>query len=146
MSGFSNSDKLIAVIVEWARPMVSAVVASRINKAPQVAAANAWVKKYFPVSADYSIVNDLAFLVQPVGEVMIEPIVRNAISSAGLDDAGIPQYADKLVNSLLEEAEKKGKVSLFNAIELDKSDFERLQQLLQRNLPITKTEKYEVLQ
>lgn len=143
---FTNSEILTAVLVNWAKPMVDNVVASRLGHFQPVVAANEWVKKYFPVAANYSIVNDLSFLAVPATEILLEPIVRNGIAKLGVQDADIPAYASKLLASMIEEADKKGCVSLFNTVELEKSDLEKLRYLLERNLPVTVAERYEVIQ
>lgn len=143
---FSNSQKLAAVIVAWAKPMIDTIIASRIGQMQPVQAANEWVKKYFPVAADYSIVNDLSFLAVPASEILIEPVIRNGIAKLGIQDQDIPAYAMKLVESMIEEASKKGSVSLFNTVELEKSDLEKLRYLLRKNLPVEETAKYEVIE
>ena len=51
---FSNLEKLTAVLVTWAKPMIDTVLADRIGAFQPVQAANAWVKKYFPVADNYS--------------------------------------------------------------------------------------------
>lgn len=143
---FSNLEKLTAVLVTWTKPMIDTIVANRIGMFQPVQAANAWVKKYFPVAENYSIVNDLSFLAAPATEMVVEPMVRNAIGQLNLSDEMIPEYATKLVDSMIDEAEKNGKVSLFNTIELEKSDFEKLRRLLEINLPVGKVDKYQVIE
>jgi hypothetical protein len=143
---FSNSQKLTAVIVKWAKPMIDSVVASRLGQLEQVQAANEWVKKYFPVKQDYSIANDLSVLAVPASEILIEPMIGNAIAKLGVQEQDIPSYAAKLVESMIEEADKKGSVSLFNTVELEKSDLEKLRDLLRKNLPVEEYAKYEVIE
>lgn len=140
----TNSEILTAVLVTWAKPMVDKIIASRIETLDGVRAANEWVRKYFPVKSNYSIVNDLSFLAVPATEMVIEPFVRNGIGKLGLDDELIPDYAAKLVQSMVDEAGKKGSISLFNSIEIEKDDLERLRRLLERNLPAPDRERYEV--
>ena len=142
----SNRQILSAVLANWAKPLIDEVLVSRLGALQPVAAANEWVKKYFPVAKNYSIVKDLAFLAVPAKEIIIEPAVGNAIERMGVSDEQIPAYAAKIVNSLLDEAEKNGKVTLFNTIELDKSDFERLKSLLEKNLPFEEKETYKVIE
>ena len=126
--------------------MIDTVVASRLGQFEPVQAANEWVKKYFPVTADYSIVNDLSFLAVPVSEILIEPVIGNAIAKLGVQDQDIPAYAMKLVESMIEEAGKNGSVSLFNTVEIETSDLEKLRYLLRKNLPVDECEKYEVIE
>ena len=143
---YSNTEILTAVIVTWAKPMVDKVLASLLAQYQPVVAANEWVKKYFPVAKNYSIVNDFSFLAVPASEMVIEPFVKNGIAKLGIQDQDIPAYAAKLVDSMIEQAEKKGCVSLFNTVELEKSDLEKLRYLLNKNLPVEEFAKYEVVQ
>ncbi|MBP5401383.1 MAG: hypothetical protein J6Y35_07130 [Bacteroidales bacterium] len=142
----SNSQILAAVIANWAKPLVDQVLVARIGALPPITAASEWVKKYFPVAGNYSIVNDIAFLAVPATEIIIEPMVINGIAKLGVSDEQIPEYAAKLVDAMLAEAKKNGKVTLFNTIELEKSDFEKLKKLLDKNLPATADEKYTVIE
>lgn len=142
---FTNAEKLTAVIVTWVKPMIDEVVVKGLGNFQPVQAANEWVKKYFPVAANYSIVNDLSFLAVPAAEMAIEPMVRNGIAKVGLSDQDIPAYAAKIVNATIEQAEKSGSVSLFNTVEIEKSDLEKLRYLLQKNLPAEEFAKYEVV-
>ena len=143
---YTNSEILTAVLVAWAKPMVDGIVAKSLGEYQPVVAANEWVKKYFPVASNYSIVNDLSFLVAPSAEIVVGNFVRNGIAKLGVADADIPGYAAKLVASMLEKAEKDGSVTLFNTIELEKSDLEQLRHLLECNLPVEVAERYEVKQ
>ncbi len=140
----TNSEILTAVLVHWSKPLVDSVLTSRLGQLQPMVAASEWVKKYFPVASNYSIVNDLSFLAVPATEMVIEPIVRNGIAKLGVQDADIPGYASKLLASMMDEVEKKGSISLFNTIELEKSDLEQLRHLLERNLPVEVAERYEV--
>lgn len=143
----SNRQILSAVLATWSKPLVDEVLISRLGELQPVQVANEWVKKYFPVPKKYSIVRELSFLALPAMEIAIEPAVGHAIERLGVSDEQIPEYASKIANSLLEEAEKKGKVTIFNKIELEKSDFERLKSLLEKNLPFdSETEPYTVIE
>lgn len=146
MRTYTNSEILTSVLVTWAKPMVDSVVASRIGQFEPIQAANEWVRKYFPVAANYSIVNDLSFLAVPATEIILEPLIRNGIERLGVKDQDIPVYASKVLSSMMDEAETKGSVSLFNTIEIEKSDLERLRTLLERNLSIEAAERYEVIE
>lgn len=143
---YKNSEILTAVLVAWVKPMLDSVIADRLGKLQPVAAANAWVKKYFPVASNYSIVNDLSFLAVPATEIIVEPLIKNGIAKLGIDDADIPAYVSKLVGSAIQEADQKGCISLFNTVEIEKSDLEKLRYLLERNLPVQVVERYEVVQ
>lgn len=146
MKTYTNAEILTAVIVEWAKPMVDTVIAELVGKNEGVVAANEWVKKYFPVAKNYSIVNDLSFLAVPATKMALAPRVRNAIARLDLSDADIPAYASELTDSLIAKAKKDGKVTLFNTVELELSDFDRLRHLLDMNLPAEEYSQYEVVQ
>ena len=126
--------------------MADTVLANLLGKSQPVQSANAWAKKYFPVNADYSIVNDLSFLALPSIEMAVEPIVRNGIANLGIQDKDIPDYAAKIAKAALDKAHSEGSVTLFNTIELEESDLQMLVDLLAKNLPITETAKYEVIE
>lgn len=143
---YSNTEILTAVIVTWAKPMVDEIVANRLGHLQPVATASEWVKKYFPVPNNYSIVNDLSFLAVPASEMMVGNFVRNGLEKLNVSDKDVPAYASRIVDSLIAEAEKKGCVSLFNTVELEKSDLEKLRYLLRKNLPVEETAKYEVIE
>lgn len=143
---YSNTEILTAVIVTWAEPMVDEIVANRLGNLQPVATASEWVKKYFPVPNNYSIVNDLSFLAVPASEMMVGNFVRQGLEKLNVKDQDVPAYAARIVDSLIEEAGKKGCVSLFNTIELEKSDLEKLRYLLRKNLPVGEFTKYEVVQ
>ena len=142
----SNTKILSAVIATWAKPMIDQVLVSRLGEMQPVEAASEWVKKYFPVPGNYSIVTDLAFLAVPATSIIVEPMVNNWISKLGIQDEMIPEYAAKITDAMLEEAGKNGKVTLFNTIEFEKSDFKRLKTLLNKNLPVKEEEKYTVIE
>jgi hypothetical protein len=143
---YSNIEILTAVIVTWAKPMVDEIVANRLGHLQPVATASEWVKKYFPVPNNYSIVNDLSFLAVPASEMMVGNFVRQGLEKLNVKDQDVPAYAARIVDSLIEEADKKGNVSLFNTVELEKSDLEKLRYLLRKNLPVDECEKYEVIE
>ena len=143
---YSNTEILTAVIVTWAKPLVDEIVANRLGNLQPVATASEWVKKYFPVPNNYSIVNDLSFLAVPASEMMVGNFVRNGLEKLNVSDKDVPAYAARIVDSLIAEAEKKGCISLFNTIELEKSDLEKLRYLLRKNLPVEDFAKYEVVQ
>ena len=142
----SNKQILSAVVSSWAKPIVDAVLMTKLGELGPIAAASEWVKKYFPVPENYSIVNDLSFLAIPAMEIAIEPAVSNAVSKLGVSDEQIPAYAAKIADALMAEAEKNGSVTLFNKIVLEKSDFERLKTLLEKNLPFECSEPYKVIE
>lgn len=145
---FTNLQKLTAVIVRWVKPMADTVLANMLSQSQPIQSANEWVKKYFPVAQNYSIVNDLSFLAMPASEMVIEPIVRNGIAKLGIKDEDIPKYAANMVDAALEKVAKDGSITLFGTIELEDADLRSLRHLLAANLPQTQEqiEKYQVIE
>lgn len=143
---FSNLEKLTAVLVAWIKPLFDTVLAAKLANAQPVQAANEWIKKYFSVAANYSIVNDLSFLAAPATEMVVEPVVRNAVEKLNLQDKYIPAYAAKIVDAALDKVAKDGSITLFNTVELEDADLRNLRHLLAVNLPVEEYAKYEVIQ
>lgn len=126
--------------------MADTVLANMLSQSQPIQSANEWVKKYFPVAQNYSIVNDLSFLAMPASEMVIEPIVRNGIERLGVKDEDIPKYAANMVDAALEKVAKDGSITLFGTIELEDADLRSLRHLLAANLPATETAKYQVIE
>lgn len=128
--------------------MADTVLANMLNQSQPIQSANEWVKKYFPVAKNYSIVNDLSFLAMPASEMIIEPIVRNGIERLGVKDEDIPKYAAGIVDAALEKVAQDGSITLFGTIELEDADLRSLRHLLAANLPQTREqiEKYQVIE
>lgn len=145
---FTNLQKLTAVIVRWVKPMADTVLANMLSQSQPIQSANEWVKKYFPVAQNYSIVNDLSFLAMPASEMVIEPIVRNGIERLGVKDEDIPKYAAGIVDAALERVAQDGSITLFGTIELEDADLRSLRHLLAANLPQSQEqiEKYQVIE
>lgn len=145
---FTNLQKLTAVIVRWVKPMADTVLANMLSQSQPIQSANEWVKKYFPVAQNYSIVNDLSFLAMPASEMAIEPVVRNGIERLGVKDEDIPKYAAGIVDAALEKVAQDGSITLFGTIELEDADLRSLRHLLAANLPQTQEqiEKYQVIE
>ena len=73
---YSNVEILTAVLITWAKPLVDEIVEHRLGNLQPVAAASEWIKKYFPVPNNYTIVRDLSFLAMPAFEIMVGNFVR----------------------------------------------------------------------
>lgn len=142
---YTNLDKLAAVAAEWLRPSLQGIAASRLDKMEGVAAANSWVVKYFPVKPDYSIVNDLGFLIAPAAACAIRPALANIINRAGIPDSSIPEFANGIADAAAKEAEEKGKITLFGILEIEQSDIDVLKDLLDKNLPCGQQSGYTVI-
>lgn len=139
----SNAEILTAVLTHWLQPM-SEAVASRLlgNKLGGI---NEWAKKLFPLPSNYSITQELNFLITPTMNAMLGPTVNRLLASSGIEDSAIPQFAHNLAKSMRQEAETKGRITVFDTFILSSTDVATLQDLLAKNLPITATaDEYQV--
>lgn len=144
---YNNRQIVTAIVSKWMKPLAGQVLSSRLGALQPIVSASEWIKKYFPVSQDYSLVNDLSFLAEPAIEIMAGPVVNGFIDKLGVDDTMLPIYMRKIVRSCIEECNRSGKVSLFDMIELERQDFERLMNMVEKNLPVTQLEpQYNVIE
>lgn len=132
----NNIDVLSAVVVEWAKPILDDFMKNVIGGNAMVQTANAWVKKFFPVSESYSIWNDLSFLAMPVVGMAVKPMLANGIARLGISDEAVPEYANGVVKAMLEEAEKKGSVTLLERYTISVDDVRRLKSMIESNFNI----------
>lgn len=131
----TNTEILTAVIAEWAKPMTDDIIKQVANGNEKVARANAWIKKFFPVSENYSIWNDLSFLAMPLIELSIQPMLASGLAKMGISDEAIPAYAHKVVDALCKEADEKGQVRLLERYTLTADDTKRLKEMLGEAMP-----------
>ncbi len=132
----SNIDVLGGIVTEWAKPMLDDVIKNVIGGNSMVQTADAWVKKFFPVSESYSIWNDLSFLAMPVVGMAIKPMLANGIARLGISDEAVPEYVNGVVKAMLEEAEKKGSVTLLERYTISVDDVRRLKGMVESNFNI----------
>ena len=125
----TNIDKVSAALSEWAfniaksfLPQFKIPVGGKLGGLMQMIGAD---------PATYKIWNELGFLADPVIQTMVTPAINKMLS--GFPDDQVPELAMKFVDSFIEKAEEKGSVNLFG-IELGKSSFERLKEILERRL------------
>lgn len=129
-----NVEILSSVLIEWAKPMIDDVAGTLIGDRLNVA--DSWIKKYFPVSADYRLWNDLSFLALPVVNMAVAPMLNKGMEALGLSDEAIPVYAHSVVDAMLSEAEKKGSVTFLERYTFSLEDMRRLKELLNSNLSL----------
>jgi hypothetical protein len=134
MKEMKNTEILSGVLIDWGKPMIDDIANSLVGE--RLNTANAWIRKYFPVSESYSLWNDLSFLAMPIVNMSITPMLDNGLTKLGLTDADVPKYANEVVDAMLEEAEKKGTVKLLERYNLTADDLRRLKKLLNENLKI----------
>lgn len=130
----SNVDILSGIIVDWAKPMIDDIASQIVNGSDSITRANAWIKKYFPVSQNYSIWNDISFLALPLLSVSITPFLENAVNKIGITDEMIPKYIRDIADAMYKEAETKGEVKFLERYEFSLDDMKRLKDLIEERL------------
>ena len=129
-----NIDTLSGIIIDWAKPMIDDIALQIVNGSDSITRANAWIKKYFPVSQNYSIWNDISFLALPLLSVSITPFLENAVNKIGITDEMIPKYIRDIADAMYKEAETKGEVKFLERYEFSLDDMKRLRDLIEERL------------
>ena len=130
----TNVDILSGIIVDWAKPMIDDIALQIVNGSDSITRANAWIRKYFPVSQNYSIWNDISFLAPPLLSVSITPFLENAVNKIGITDEMIPKYIRDIADAMYKEAETKGEVKFLERYEFSLDDMKRLKDLIEERL------------
>ena len=126
-----NIDTLSGIIIDWAKPMIDDIALQIVNGSDSITRANAWIRKYFPVSQNYSIWNDISFLALPLLSVSITPFLENAVNKIGITDEMIPKYIRDIADAMYKEAETKGEVKFLERYEFSLDDMKRLRDLIE---------------
>ncbi len=129
-----NIDTLSGIIIDWAKPMIDDIALQIVNGSDSITRANAWIRKYFPVSQNYSIWNDISFLALPLLSVSITPFLENAVNKIGITDEMIPKYIRDIADAMYKEAETKGEVKFLERYEFSLDDMKRLKDLIEERL------------
>ena len=129
-----NIDTLSGIIIDWAKPMIDDIALQIVNGSDSITRANAWIKKYFPVSQNYSIWNDISFLALPLLSVSITPFLENAVNKIGITDEMIPKYIRDIADAMYKEAETKGEVKFLERYEFSLDDMKRLKDFIDERL------------
>ena len=129
-----NIDTLSGIIIDWAKPMIDDIALQIVNESDSITRANAWIRKYFPVSQNYSIWNDISFLALPLLSVSITPFLENAVNKIGITDEMIPKYIRDIADAMYKEAETKGEVKFLERYEFSLDDMKRLKDLIEERL------------
>ena len=129
-----NIDILSGIIIDWAKPMIDDIALQIVNGSDSITRANAWIRKYFPVSQNYSIWNDISFLALPLLSVSITPFLENAVNKIGITDEMIPKYIRDIADAMYKEAETKGEVKFLERYEFSLDDMKRLRDLIEERL------------
>ena len=126
-----NIDTLSGIIIDWAKPMIDDIALQIVNGSDSITRANAWIRKYFPVSQNYSIWNDISFLALPLLSVSITPFLENAVNKIGITDEMIPKYIRDIADAMYKEAGTKGEVKFLERYEFSLDDMKRLKDLIE---------------
>ena len=129
-----NIDTLSGIIIDWAKPMIDDIALQIVNGSDSITRANAWIRKYFPVSQNYSIWNDISFLALPLLSVSITPFLENAVNKIGITDEMIPKYIRDIADAMYKEAETKGEVKFLERYEFSLDDIKILKDLIEERL------------
>lgn len=137
---YTNSQILAAVLNRFAQPLIKEYAGSKIKQAAGYQIAENMIKKWFPVSPNYSLMNDISFAINGATDRAIVPVLNGFI--AKMPDDMIPVIAHSIVDSALQN----GKLDFIEGkLTFDKHDLEELKKLLEYNLPLDKTKEYEVI-
>lgn len=142
---YSNAQIFSAVLNKWLQPIIGSVASAKLQNNQLVGLLDNSIRKYFPVSPNYSVTQELGWIIDPITSNMIEPKIREYVSK--LDDSVIPKTAHDLVAQMEKKAATDGKVSFFEMIELEAADVANLKRSIELNMPLTAaTEGYVVIE
>lgn len=136
---YSNSQILAAVVSEWARPAISQIAAGNLMKLPMLQSLQASISSMGLVSGNYALQKDIEPLIQPVVNSLVTPMLARYFGQ--IPEESIPQMAHDVVDKI----RYNGPLSILEGlVTFDEDDLDELADLLQKNLPIEKTEGYLV--
>lgn len=137
---WSNAQKLAAVVSFWARPALTQLATSRLSSLPMMQSLQQSIVASGLVSQAYNISADLMPIMAPVINNLLQPYLERQL--AQLPDESIPALA----RDVLAEAEKKGSMSIMDGfLTLEAQDIQELRQLVEKNLPMSDRQGYEVI-
>ncbi len=130
----TNAEKITSALTDWANPMLDDIAAQVIGKNQTMTVATEWIKKYFPVSAEYSLWNDLKFLASPLMQAGVSRMMTQGIQSLGLSDEELPEYVRGILASIRQEAESKGQLQLLERYTFSADEIRSLCEKVETNL------------
>lgn len=137
---YTNSQKLAAVLSEWARPAISQIASSKLAELPFMKSLQATIQGFGIAGNGYNIMSDINPFIQPVINSLITPFMEKYFRN--IPDEAIPKTAKAIVGQMLQQ----GSVSLLDGlIVLEEADILELDELLNKNLPVEETEGYQVI-
>ena len=136
---YTNSQILAAVVSGWARPAISQIAASNLMRLPMLQSLQATIDSLGLVSGSYALQKDIEPLIQPVVNSLVTPMLAKYFGQ--IPEESIPQMAHDVVDKV----RYNGPLSILEGmITFDEEDLDELADLLQKNLPVEKTEGYQV--
>lgn len=137
---YTNSQILSAVLNKWLQPVILQFSQAKMSSFPFVQALENKVKSIGFVSPNWSLVSELSPMIEPVTNSLVQPLLGRYLSN--IPDEAIPSMA----HSIIDKAIANGKLELMEGrLVFDKEDLMELKNLLDYNLPLKKTEEYEVI-
>lgn len=137
---YSNSDILAAIINKFAQPIVVQFAQAKASTLPMVNMIENKIKSWGIVSQNWSMVNELSPMIEPITGSLVKPMIKQYLSQ--IPDDAIPAMAHGLVDKALEN----GGLSLMEGrLQFEKEDLVELKKLLDWNLPLVKEKEYQVV-
>lgn len=135
-----NREILGAVLARWLEPLASGLFSQKLLAGmPVVQAIDAKMKSTGWVSQNWSIVAEIEPLVGGAASAFVGPMITELMAS--VPDEAIPGVA----RATVEKALQMGELILFEGkVTFDRNDLQRLQRLLELNLPEKNENAYQV--
>ena len=141
---YTNAQILSAVLSTYLEPLIQPVVnqisSEGLRKIPALNMVENKIKSWGIVSPNWSLANEITPFSEVVFGKVITPLINKYVSQ--LPDESIPDMAHGIVDKALQDGEIK---ILDGYVTLDKEDIQKLKNLLNWNLPLEKTNRYEVV-
>lgn len=137
---YTNSQILSAVLNKYLQPVVVQFAQMKMGSLPFVQAIENKVRSMGFVSGNWSLINEVAPLIEPITGNLVQPMINKYLSQ--IPDAAIPEMA----HSIVDKAIANGGLSLMEGrLQFEKEDLIELKKLLDWNLPLVKEEEYQVV-
>lgn len=122
----TNIDKVSLALSEWGFNVAKSVL-PKIN-IPMESAVGKFMYGILGVNpASYNVWNELGFLVEPLIQTMVTPLIGRYMQ--GISDDQVKDIAMKFANAFVERAREKGSVNLFG-LEMGENAFADLKAIL----------------
>lgn len=122
----TNIDKVAMALSEWAFKVASSFLPA--YRIPANSTIGNMMQGLFGMNpASYNIWNELGFLVEPIIQNAVTPMVYKMLG--GIPDEQIPDMVQKYIDAFIAQAEKKGSVNLFG-IDLKRDAFDGLSAIM----------------